>query len=116
MSKCNFAPISSRDDVVFGAHRPGFLPNEENEKPGAVDDALVADWCKFMQSQVFQALFYDVQILCDGPFRAQSIERCTCMILSVWTMLFPATPHVILCGARPQMSRVSLLARHMCRA
>ena len=50
--KFNFGAISPLDDSVFGSHRPGFLPNEENEKPGAVDDALVADWCSFIKSQV----------------------------------------------------------------
>jgi len=49
--KYNFAAISGKDDNVLGSHRPGFLPNEENEKPGAVDDALVADWAAFMKSQ-----------------------------------------------------------------
>lgn len=49
--KYNFAPISEKDGNVLGSHRPGFLPNEENEKPGAVDDALVADWASFMKSQ-----------------------------------------------------------------
>jgi hypothetical protein len=49
--KYNFAPISGKDGNVLGSHRPGFLPNEENEKPGAVDDALVAEWAAFMKSQ-----------------------------------------------------------------
>ena len=49
--KFNFAPISGKDGNVLGSHRPGFLPNEENEKPGAVDDALVADWAAFMKTQ-----------------------------------------------------------------
>eukprot|EP00283_Hemiselmis_rufescens_P002211 CAMPEP_0173419082 /NCGR_PEP_ID=MMETSP1357-20121228/1052_1 /TAXON_ID=77926 /ORGANISM="Hemiselmis rufescens, Strain PCC563" /LENGTH=176 /DNA_ID=CAMNT_0014381665 /DNA_START=173 /DNA_END=703 /DNA_ORIENTATION=+ len=47
----NFAAVSKRDDSVFGSHRPGFLPDAVNEKPGGVDDALVAEWCTFIKGK-----------------------------------------------------------------
>mmetsp|Transcript_10027 Transcript_10027/g.24262 ORF Transcript_10027/g.24262 Transcript_10027/m.24262 type:complete len:228 (+) Transcript_10027:63-746(+) len=47
----NFAAISCKDENVFGIHRPGFLPDGVNEKPGAVEDALVTEWCSFIKGK-----------------------------------------------------------------
>jgi hypothetical protein len=46
-AKNNFAPATARDSLVHGSFRPGF--SEDTEKPGAVDDAAVAEWAKDLQ-------------------------------------------------------------------
>ena len=50
--KFNFAPVSSRDEMVYGSQRPGFLPGGVNEKPGEVEDSLVTEWCESMREKV----------------------------------------------------------------
>lgn len=48
----NFAPVSSRDELVFGSQRPGFLQGAVNEQAGAVEDSLVTEWCQSMREKV----------------------------------------------------------------
>lgn len=46
----NFAPATTRDELVYGSSRPGY--SKDNETPGGVADEDVVRWCKFMQEKV----------------------------------------------------------------